>query len=132
MGWFALGLLMGAFGIILVALLPPVVEDNGTTVSSRDWRKWQALKKYDPQIAEVAKRVSALHPDLERELAEGFLLLGDKSYLGAIEGHLGEKFQGGRLRRGDAISEPRLELVASSLRKVDTPPLKGPSLAYKD
>jgi hypothetical protein len=50
-----------------------------------DRQKWDALLKYDDQIAAAANRVRRLRGRWEDELARAYLILNDKSYLRKIE-----------------------------------------------
>lgn len=49
-----------------------------------DKKKWDVLKEVDSDISYAAKRVSALDPGLEYELAEKYLVLGQREYLEKI------------------------------------------------
>jgi len=119
-GWFFIGLILGIFGMFLIALLPAVnttssdsfsgwnasnqdhstFPSNAATIqrasalpeSKYDKQKWNILKEVDAEIAATAARIIALDPVLEDMLAEKFITLNDKSYLASIERHIADKF----------------------------------------
>ena len=76
-------------------LAPPIdvmpartsVFSPGTTENSGDdydRRKWQALLKYDPEIAKVANKLRELGDEWVDEFAKSYLAINDKSYLPTI------------------------------------------------
>ncbi|MBX9925700.1 MAG: hypothetical protein K2Y05_05030 [Hyphomicrobiaceae bacterium] len=93
--WFVLCALLPLVGHLILAfsssnheavqvtkhMLASKVTDE---VAAYDTAKWAALIKYDPDIASAADKARTLNPDLEKDLAEAYLALGDKSYLPSI------------------------------------------------
>jgi hypothetical protein len=53
-------------------------------ISSYDRAKWNALVKYDPDIARIAEKLKPLGPKWMNEFASSYLALNDKKYLPAI------------------------------------------------
>jgi hypothetical protein len=60
------------------AYIAPPVEDGF------DRNKWNALMKYDPEIAQVATKLEALGQHRVDEFAKAYLAINDKSYLPVI------------------------------------------------
>lgn len=58
-----------------------------------DTKKWQVLKEVDSEVAASAARVAEFGARYEHELAEKYFVLGDRSYLAAIEQKITEKAQ---------------------------------------
>lgn len=85
-----LGLYLAAgAGIGLVAAFALISMSRGTTAAPAraqafDSRKWQTLVEIDPEIAAQVKRIAPFGQVYVDELAEKYLSIGDKAYLGQI------------------------------------------------
>lgn len=86
---------------------PKPVEDEGA-------KRWRVLKEVDPEIGGAAARMAKLGPDYEKELADKFLTLNDKSYLPAIEAQLTTKAEEARRAADERIAQLGAENAASS------------------
>ena len=100
LGWSVICFFTGFIGIIILLLMSSATQETNRIVeainntnngqqalmptSGYDEQKWANLKRFDPDIAAAAAKVLAVSADLERELAQAYLSIGDKSYLSAI------------------------------------------------
>ena len=99
------GLVLGPIGWIIAAILKGKVDkppqdfggsvafglssgdttsfsSNSMTLIDRSiLKKWEILKKIDPEVRAASKRVSGIDPNLDTELAEKYLILNDRKYL---------------------------------------------------
>ncbi len=165
-GCFFIGMVLGIFGIILVAVPPSVEQRTSYTASyppaspysggsprldyaasqapqssfeglgdrplaspssqavvarapAYDARKWQVLKEVDAEIGSAARRVAALGPKFEDELAEKYLVLGDKTYLEAIERQVTERAEAEHGAREALAASIAAEHRASAMEEMD-------------
>lgn len=87
-----LGAVSALSGVILFALAPQSHQDPFAASSAAvteqqfayDRDKWNALLKYDDDIAMVAEKLKSLGPKWTDEFASSFLALNDKKYLSNI------------------------------------------------
>ena len=60
------------------------IVSNGSSDTKFDAKKWSVLKEVDHEISAAVDKVRAIDGALEGELAEKYLILGQKEYLGQI------------------------------------------------
>lgn len=86
--WGVICFLTGIIGIIVLALLgtnnDPRVNATSEAEKSRDALRWRTLVEVDPEIAAAAAEARKISPLAEQALAEKYLAINDKTYLGAI------------------------------------------------
>lgn len=114
-------------GNTLGAPIPsPTAVQAGNWQSSSERRRWETLKEVDQDIAAAARGAAELGPEVERELAEKYLVLNDKSYLSAllerVKANAAEKAEQKRLTAEKAhrmTSEQSARIYRDFMREVE-------------
>lgn len=83
--WGIVCFLFPLIGIFVLAIAGQAAVSTQAIRASDgvNMRQWQALVELDPEIADAAMKARAAGPHVERMLAEKYLALNDKQYLGA-------------------------------------------------
>jgi len=75
------GVILFVAGVLSVIVLRPSEESTAELTVAYDRQKWNALVKYDDEIALVAEKLQPLGQRWMDEFASSYLALNDKKYL---------------------------------------------------